>query len=300
MRSVKVDAIKLQDSIMKIQNLINSFEENELVLFSKIMSLKDIWNDGYSISFYEAIDNEKHEFDVLLEDLKTFNNTYEYIYKIISKYGNSLQADFNASHNVLSKYNSCNQKFYTIENMYDNLDLSRCSEVASEIHNQKDRLKSTQRNLDKYIEKYNDAIEDLSTMEYDVKSKVLDLDLRGITSITFSEEALSTERYDSQKVGMNSTGNIEDVIRNINISIQEEEDIISDINNTFMNLRNYYISNLNSKTFNNKHVDFNCQFKTLKNNHQNMVIFINRLKEKYLQLNNETLTNVPNDIRKVV
>jgi len=299
-KSVKVDATELQTSINKLENMINSFEEIELTLFSKVISLKDIWNDGYSVSFYEAMENEKHEFDVLAEDLKRFKDTYDYIYNIVSKYGNKLQADFTAAHNIATRHNSCNQKFYTIESQYDNLDLRRCSEVSNEIHNQKSKFRTTRKELDRYMDRFNDAIEDLNTMEYDVKSRILDLDLDDIESITFSEEAFASGILDSNSVGITFTDNLDEALRNIKVSIQDEEEIIADINNEFVVLRNHYISNINSKIVNNKQVDFNCQFKTLKNNHDNMIVFINSLKEKYLQLNNDIVSNIDKDIKKVV
>ena len=63
MKSVKVDAVELQGSIDTLDKMIDSFNDAELSLFSKVMSLKDIWNDGYTSSFYESMENEKHEFD---------------------------------------------------------------------------------------------------------------------------------------------------------------------------------------------------------------------------------------------
>ena len=112
MKSMKVDAVELQGSIDTIDNMIDSFDDVELSLFSKVMSLKDIWNDGYTSSFYESMENEKHDFDVMIQDLESFNNVYKLVHKRVSKYGDRIQADLNYSHNISIRHNSCNQKFY--------------------------------------------------------------------------------------------------------------------------------------------------------------------------------------------
>ena len=297
MRSVKLDNTELNGSIGVIDNLIDSFDEIELSMYTKVMGLKDIWNDGYTSSFYEAIENEKNNFDVLIQDLRKFNNIYKFIYKKSTKYGDRIQVDYTNAHNIHSKYNSCNQKFYSIDSLYSNLDLSHCSEVASEIQSQKAKFRNTQRYLDRYVDKLNDAIDDIKNMEYDVITKTLDLDIFGIESINYGE--MVTYNPDTRLVGMSSTEDIETAINNINATIQDEEDVISNINSEFVTIRSHYISNLNNKKLSNKQSDFNCQFKTLKNNHENMIMYINKLKETYLKLTKETTAKVSKEIEKV-
>ena len=85
MKSVKVDTVSLSDTINSLEKEIVNFEDNELNLFSKILSLKNIWNDGYSTSFYEKMEEEldsitqeeltKIEVDKELEDAITELNT---------------------------------------------------------------------------------------------------------------------------------------------------------------------------------------------------------------------------------
>ena len=295
MKSVKVNATELLDSIERLDDLINSFEDIELSLNSKVLSLKDIWNDGNTLSFYESVEKEKQDFNILIQDLRKFKNIYNYVYRIISKYGNKIQVDFNHSNTTLSKYNSCNQKLYTIDNLYNNLDLRRCYEVANEIQSQKIRFRNAQRDLDRYMDKYNKTIDSLTDMEYEVNSKIYDLDLYGIESINYKQ--LPSIDPNTRLVGMTSDEDIETALNNISIDIQAEEDIITSINNEFINMRDYYISNMNSKTINNKQIDFNCEFKKLKNNHEDMVIYINSLKEDYLNFTRLVASNTSKDIK---
>ena len=297
MKSVIVDATELQGSINSLQSFVNTFGDIELSLFSKVMYLRNIWNDGYTTSFYESIENEKHQIDVLIQDLKNFTNVYNYIFKVINKYGKKIKVDFSNLSDFSSTYNSCNQKFSTIESMYNNLDLSNCPAVADSIQDQKAKFIATQRILSQYNEDFYNTINDIKNMEYEVGIRTNNLEINIVESINFNN--LPTYDPETNIIGMSSTEDIETALNNINASIQEEIDNISDINNIFVTMRNHYISDSNNKKLSDKQIDFNCQFKTIKSNHENMIIYINKLKDSYLKLSNETKEKIDTDIKKV-
>lgn len=297
MKSVKVDTVSLSDTINSLEHEIVNFEDNELNLFSKILSLKNIWNDGYSTSFYEKIEEEKRLVTLLIQDLRNFNNIYLNVCNNTSKYGKKLQVDFNSLSGVLSNYNSCKQYFSTINSLYNNLDLRDCSDVANKILNQKAKFINTNRLLDNYINKLNNIINNLKNMENQVSMSVFKLNITGIKSIDFYN--LPTFDSSTKMVGMTSTEDIENALSNIKVDIDLESEIMNKMNNIFVTIRNYYISNMNSKNINNKQLDFNCQFKVIKSNHENLLLYVNKLKEAYLELAKITVNNVEKDIKKV-
>ena len=297
MKSVKIDVISLNDNIRLLEKEITNLEDNELNLFSKIMALKNIWNDGYSTSFYEKVEEEKRTFDLIIQDLNTFKNIYNYVYNISNKFGKKIQVDFNYLSNVTSHYNSCKQYFSTINSLYNSLDLRECSDVASRIQNQKIKFNNTNKQLDNYINKLNTTITTFKNMEQEVSMQNNRLGVRTIKSINYYN--LSTMDPNTRMVGMSSTEDIETALGNIAVSVENESDIINKINNIFVTIRNYYISNINTKNLNNKQLDFNLQFKVLKNNHENLLLYVNRLKEVYLALEKNVEASIPKDIKKV-
>lgn len=297
MKRVIIDVLNLKDNIRLLEKEVTNLEDHELNLFSKIMSLKNIWNDGYSTSFYEEISEEKESFNFIIQNLNCFKNIYNYVYNTSSKFGKKIELDFNYLRNVISQYNSCRQYFSTINSLYNSLDLRECGDIASRIQNQKNKFNNSNKQLDNYITKLRSTVAIFENMEQAVSTQNNRLDVRTIKSIDFFN--LSTVDPNVRRVGMSSTEDIEITLDDISNSVEIESDIINRINNIFVTIRKSYVSNINTKNLNNKQLDFNLQFKTLKNNHEIMLLYINKLKEDYLALNNNTKNSISKDIKRV-
>ena len=251
----------------------------------------------YKILFFVFFIRRKLYIIFIIQNLNCFKNIYNYVYNTSSKFGKKIELDFNYLRNVISQYNSCRQYFSTINSLYNSLDLRECGDIASRIQNQKNKFNNSNKQLDNYITKLRSTVTIFENMEQAVSTQNNRLEVRTIKSIDFFN--LSTVDPNVRRVGMSSTEDIETTLDDISNSVEIESDIINKINNIFVTIRKSYVSNINTKNLNNKQLDFNLQFKTLKNNHEIMLLYVNKLKEDYLALNNNTKNSISKDIKRV-
>ena len=60
MNEIKVD--KLKDEVVKLNKLIDDYEDNYLNMYHEIMNSNSDWIDGNSITFFSEKDLEKQNF----------------------------------------------------------------------------------------------------------------------------------------------------------------------------------------------------------------------------------------------
>ena len=294
---MKIDVISLGDNLKTFSDLITRLEENELNFIFKVMSLKDIWNDGYTTSFFESMQFEDEAYKLLINDLKEFKDMYEYIYEKAFNYGKNIEVNFSNANRLSSQFNSCNQMFSTINSIYNGLDLSYCSEVAASIYNQRSKFSSTNNSLNNYVNKFNKVVANLKEIDETTRRKANDLSVTSINSIDFYHLPIVSDV--GTNVGMTRSSEIEKELKNINVNITDEENIMSDILSIFNDFNNSFISNNNSYIIKNKQRDFEVSFKVLVNNHNNLIPYVDNIKTTYLELTKKTTKNVKKDIKGV-
>ena len=295
---MKVDVVSLGNNIGVLNSHIISLEDNELNLYYKILSLKDIWNDGYTTAFFEAIEKEKRNTLALIRDLRKLSMIYRSVYNSLSRYGNKINVNFDYSNTIKSKYNSINQSFAAINSIYNGLDLRYCTLVASKIRTEQYKFNNLNRALSNYMLRFDNVLNILKTMEMNIKNQCSNLDVSVIESIFF--QGLDIISDVSGNVGIKSDEIMEKALGNINISLDSENELFNDINSVLSDLNGNYYSVSNSSLLKNIQKDVICDFKILIKNHNDMVLFINNIKKKYLDLLKKTVKAVDSNIKDVL
>lgn len=302
MINVRVDNVQLSENIKQLNNKISEFEENESSINLRILSLKDIWNDGNTISFFESMLKERNSILLLIRNLRQFCSLYNYVYSRLTRYGKKIIVDFDYVNSVNSIFNTNKQQFSAINQIFSDLNLSRCSEVASRIRSQQRKFIISSNKFNNYMLKFRNEINYLKNVEQEISSKCNAINVSLIEAIDFLNlPIISPTKSNSSAnfVGMTSADEIEKNLRYLTIDFENESNLIVEIENLFENFNNNYNSDKNLFSLRDKQLDFKCSFKTMINNHENLLSYVSNLKNTYLEASNKILSEVTNIIKGV-
>lgn len=183
---LEVNVVGLKSEINTLNSLINEYEEILLNLFNQLKESCINWQDGYSLQFEDKIAQEKQEANLILQNLKTKKNVYNYIYDKYQELGNNIKCNLNNKNKVLNSIeNNINQveeiirQFNSIDNSFYYYEYQYIQDNKQKMISIKNKLNNAKSTVSKYFQK-------IENYERDVANKIKELEEIKVRNFEFS------------------------------------------------------------------------------------------------------------------
>ena len=131
-----IDLEKLKENKIKINNLIEKYEENSLNIYSELSSYYLYWQDGRAKKFQSKLDEEKKDCNTIIYYLKRIMFIYDLIVAVYEEYGCNVFFDYNNKDKMEMKFDDCVNTIQQIKIKYEKLLLTVQSKDKSLIENE--------------------------------------------------------------------------------------------------------------------------------------------------------------------
>lgn len=115
---ININVKDLNNEIVKMDNLIDDYNDVYLNLFNSINFLQNYWKGSTADRYFYNVIEEKVETEKLLNEIKLQYNIYLYIYDNYKNIGNKIRCNLDSKETIINKINNCIEKTKEIINMY--------------------------------------------------------------------------------------------------------------------------------------------------------------------------------------
>ncbi len=279
---MKIDLTKLKDIVLNFNNDINILEDFKLKYYSTFNTIKDIWKDGYTENFFLYIEQEKKEFDLLINDIRDYIDCFNYLYQKCSNiaynkiiYDNNTKGSFdlniynyiNKVNKIISLYNNYINSFSDLGGNIATYERNKIIEIKNNVSDLKIKVNKIVDNLNSNVKNFNGKLSKC------IVSSITEQLFREITKTNLSENIVHGI-YDEISFYNNSN--------KLNYYMNEISKIISKISKKYFKDLNNYIIVGNNESINIQNRINKC-FIILLNNFKNSLDYINNVSLKYKQ-----------------
>ncbi|MBR1376443.1 MAG: hypothetical protein IJ565_01380 [Bacilli bacterium] len=180
MNEIKVD--KLKDEVVKLNKLIDDYEDNYLNMYHEIMNSNSDWIDGNSITFFSEKDLEKQKRELGVDELKNVSNIYQYIASSYETLANNIKYDLDKKNTINSEINEYIKKINSIIRDYSNLSTKYVdSSIRIAINNEITKLRKTKSKAKILRNTLEEIFNNIEEIEKNVNSKISQIKIDIIT-----------------------------------------------------------------------------------------------------------------------
>ncbi|MBE6152813.1 MAG: hypothetical protein E7166_01110 [Firmicutes bacterium] len=169
---MKINIMIIKSEILKLNTLIDEYENNYLNLYNEIKKASSYWQDGNSINFFNDADYYKLKIQLNVEEIKQLKEVYNYLINKYSQIGNKITFNLNSRTYLINSFNSYINQIDEIIKLYNNLDLSFCSYERQKLINQRNQFKSIKNSLIKIKKNIINKLEYIEEIEKEINLKL--------------------------------------------------------------------------------------------------------------------------------
>jgi hypothetical protein len=267
----------LNNTLNKVNKLINDLEETELNINNEYIALSNIWRDGHSTLFFNSIDEDYQKIKLLLDDLEEFNQCYQYLYNKTSVYGNKIYFNYNNLGTVNSYLNNYLGQLNNVIYQYDSY-LSSFSDIHGyNINDEKQKLIAARNSLYDVKNKNNQIVNNLYTCVNNFIKQINKISITIIGEKLYQNIGIiHLGKFVKQGIDDENEYNL--IISKLQFYHNEEEKTLTLINNDFMVYNNALKIN-NSDTTQTQLIK---QLNVMINNNSNAINYLVKVMSHYV------------------
>ena len=241
-----IDVIEIKKIIEKFKDIKDNYYDIFINYYNSIDEIKNCWRTSKGVVYYSIICDEKKVISEFIYNLDDFLETFLYLIEEYSKIGDRINYDLLLEDGYINLKNDLANYMNNIINIYNNLNLvGSDAKIISLVENEKTKLVKFNDNLGSLCEKNRKVLRKIESIEKNIKRKIskIEVVIIGITDI---------KDYDLKKdisldVSITDSQKMESIYNKVQMYIDEENALVEDINNLFVDLSNYYkTDNLNA------------------------------------------------------
>ncbi len=172
-----VNISSLKQEIGKLKNIIDKYEETNLNIYNAFSYASSFWSDINSKKFFSDIESEHQQVNKIIEEFNEFQDIYQYIIDSYEKIGNYCKYDLNYKEKVISAIESYIEKLKIVIKYYNQLDLSFCADIASQILGEKAKLMTNLEKINSSLYNIKKFYEEIEEIDQQVNSKLAKLNI---------------------------------------------------------------------------------------------------------------------------
>ena len=184
---MEIDIKLIKNYYNQIKKFNEDYENNYLNFYNELNQALNYWQDNNSINFNEQIIEEKNDYNKILLDLKSLETTLKNIYEKYETIGeqiNYLKENKNTLYNIFEQYLG---KISNSINYINNIDLSFCPELSSQILNLKKILVDSQNKIKKVKNRTKNIISNIEKKEDEISRLLSKLDYKMINESYYND-----------------------------------------------------------------------------------------------------------------
>lgn len=177
----------LEKNSSKLIKSIDDFSNNISNIYNELNWVSGYWNDYHARLFFTSVESERIKINKTYDELVLLKEVYKYIISQYKSIGNKLKVNLETKDDILNKFNLFNDKVNEIISLYNDLDLSFCSDVASKINSQKSKLLKIKENIISAKTKIKSTLEKIEEIEKNINFKLSKIDIEVIKRVDINE-----------------------------------------------------------------------------------------------------------------
>lgn len=182
---LEINASNLKNDINELNRLINEYEEIQLNLFNQLKDSCINWQDGNSIVFDNKIHLEKQETLLVLQNLKSKKNIYDFIYTKYCEFGKNLSCNLNNKSKLLLAIANCESQFDNIISEFKKIDHSFYYFEYQNIMNNKNKIVESRNKLIDFKNNITKIFIRIQNIEQQINNKINKLEEIKINNFDF-------------------------------------------------------------------------------------------------------------------
>lgn len=185
---MRVDVSNIKTELVKLNKLIETYEDNYLNLYNELNKASTYWQDVHSINFFDDVDSYKLKLEINVEELNSLCDIYKYLVDQYQKIGDRINFDLDKKNSVVRTIDTYIQEINSIVSSYRSLNLSFCTHYEREtLMREMRRLQNYKNILSETKSEVIKKFETIQSIENRVKSKLSELSIEIIKENNVSE-----------------------------------------------------------------------------------------------------------------
>ncbi|MBP3460853.1 MAG: hypothetical protein J6K21_00385 [Bacilli bacterium] len=170
---MKINVQNLKNDLLKLNKLIEDYENNYLNIYKEMSQISFFWNDAISKKFFKELELEKIKIMDNINEIKELKSIYFLIVEKYEKLGNNIKVNLKNKDSVLSLINRYYNKVNEIFQYYSNLNLYNIDyKIQNSIYNEKLKVKEILKNIEHIKDEFKDKMNTIEQIEISIKNKI--------------------------------------------------------------------------------------------------------------------------------
>lgn len=184
---MEINIQNMENYISKLNKTIDNFSNNILNIYNELNWANSNWNDFHARLFFTNVNSEKNKLNNTYDELILLKEVYQTIVNQYREIGNKIKINLENRDIILNKFNSFNEKINELLSLYNNLDLSFCSDIAIMLNKQKNELLKIKEELINIKSKIRDVLMKIEEIEKDINLRLSKIDIEIIKQVDINE-----------------------------------------------------------------------------------------------------------------
>ena len=239
----KIEISKLKNSLKKISELAENYEENHLNYYKTLENLKSYWISKKGDIFFEKTYQEQKNQKNIIKNLEEIKKIYDYIENKYKKIGDKVYFSFKNIDKLSNIIEVCINRLTKIINLYNNLNFENFTneQINILIEEQKIITKNLE-SIQQIKEELNNKLELLEEIENKIELKISNI----IINVNVHQDnAINIEKNTNEIIV--EIEELEKAIKLINMYKNEQSILIEQIKKYYKDI-NYIYNNSNTTT----------------------------------------------------
>ena len=178
---MKININNLKTEIIKLNTLIEEYEEIYLNLYNEISSCSLYWTDETSNKFFDNLNIEKLKVKNTITEMTDIKDIYEEVIRKYEIIGNKLEINPKKKNQILTKFNNYLDNMYELLDLYRELNLDFCQTEATKIYSHMDIIIEVTNNVVELKEKIKKQYEYIEEIEKTINLKISKIKIEYLT-----------------------------------------------------------------------------------------------------------------------
>lgn len=234
-----IDIIEIKKVIERFKDIKDNYYDIFINYYNSLNEINDCWKTNKGLAYYNVICNEKKLFSEFMENFDDFLQLFLFLIDEYSKIGNKIYYDSSLESKYINSKNNLISYLKDIINIYENINLLGVEEeVSSLIELEKNKFINYKDNIVDLCEQNRDIIRKIDAIEKNIQVKVSKIDVVVITVTDVKDYDLEIDKdFD---VSVTDSEKMRNIYSKIQMYINEEDSILRDINDVFIDLSDCY------------------------------------------------------------
>ena len=181
-----IDVNNIKDEIVKLNDLLDKYEDNYLNLYNEINNASSYWNDLISVKFFDSCKIEKIETKTTLEEIKSIIDIYNYILEKYQEIGKKIKFEIKNRDIVINGFNNYIIKVDDLIREYNSINFNCNIKISNMLNDQLYKLKNNRKILNNIKDKVKDIFDNIEEIEKEINLRLSKINIDIIKEIDIS------------------------------------------------------------------------------------------------------------------